>query len=79
MEQKRAIVAWVDTRNGNNDVFAQQVDGNGTVQWLTNGIPRCTVSGNQNYPVIVSDGAGGAILCLVGYAQRRFQYLCAAD
>ena len=57
-----AIVAWVDTRNGNNDVFAQQVDGNGTVQWLTNGIPVCTVSGNQNYPVMVSDGAGGAIL-----------------
>src|SRR3972149_3143953 len=57
-----AIVAWVDTRNGNNDVFAQQVDGNGTVQWLTNGIPVCTVSGNQNYPVIVSDGSGGAIL-----------------
>ena len=47
-----AIVAWVDTRNGNNDVFAQQVDGNGAVQWLTNGIPVCTVSGNQNYPVI---------------------------
>ena len=57
-----AIVAWVDTRNGNNDVFAQQVDGNGSVQWLTNGIPVCTVSGNQNYPVIVSDGSGGAIL-----------------
>src|SRR3990172_9338150 len=57
-----AIVAWVDTRNGNNDVFAQQVDGNGTVQWLTNGISVCTVSGNQNYPVMVSDGAGGAIL-----------------
>src|SRR3990167_2987574 len=57
-----AIVAWVDTRNGNNDVFAQQVDGNGAVQWLTNGIPVCTVSGNQNYPVMVSDGAGGAIL-----------------
>jgi len=57
-----AIVAWVDTRNGNNDVFAQQVDGNGSVQWLTNGIPVCTVSGNQNYPEIVSDGSGGAIL-----------------
>jgi len=57
-----AIVAWVDTRNGNNDVFAQQVDGNGTVQWLTNGIPVCTASGNQNYPMITGDGAGGAIL-----------------
>lgn len=57
-----AIVAWVDTRNGNNDVFAQQVDGNGAVQWLANGIPVCAVSGNQNYPVITGDGAGGAII-----------------
>ncbi|MBI2472028.1 MAG: hypothetical protein HYV59_12430 [Planctomycetes bacterium] len=57
-----AIVAWVDTRNGNNDVFAQQVDGNGAVQWLANGVPVCTVSGNQNYPMITGDGAGGAIL-----------------
>lgn len=57
-----AIVAWVDTRNGNNDVFAQQIDGNGIVHWLDNGIPVCTASGNQNYPVIASDGAGGIIL-----------------
>ena len=32
------IVAWVDTRNGNNDVFAQQVDGNGVVQLVEKGI-----------------------------------------
>ncbi len=57
-----AIVAWVDTRNGNNDVFAQQVDGNGVVQWLDNGIPVCVASGNQNYPTITGDGAGGVIL-----------------
>lgn len=56
------IVAWVDTRNGNNDVFAQQVDGNGVVQWSDNSIPVCTASGNQNYPTITSDGAGGVIL-----------------
>jgi hypothetical protein len=57
-----AIVAWVDTRNGNNDIFAQQVDGNGVVQWMENGIPVCTAVGNQTYPTITSDGAGGAIL-----------------
>ncbi|MFN3533608.1 MAG: hypothetical protein ACK41Q_14065 [Candidatus Brocadia sp.] len=57
-----AIVAWVDTRNGNNDIFAQQVDGNGVVHWLDSGIPVCTASGNQNYPAIISDKAGGAIL-----------------
>ncbi|MDG6005564.1 hypothetical protein BIY37_04855 [Candidatus Brocadia sapporoensis] len=58
-----AIITWVDTRNGtnNNDIFAQQIDGNGAVQWLLNGIPLCTAPGNQNYPVITTDGAGGAI------------------
>lgn len=57
-----ATIAWIDTRNGNNDIFAQQVDGNGNIQWKANGIPVCTASGNQNYPVIISNGAGGAIL-----------------
>ncbi|GAB62045.1 MAG: hypothetical protein DWB56_08695 [Candidatus Jettenia sp.] len=57
-----AIIAWVDTRNGNNDIFAQQIDGNGAVYWQTNGIPLCIAKGNQNYPVITGDGAGGAIL-----------------
>ncbi len=57
-----AIIAWVDTRNGNNDIFAQQVDGNGAVQWRENGIPVCTSKGNQNLPVIASDNAGGALL-----------------
>ena len=58
-----AIVTWIDTRNGtnNNDIFVQQIDGNGAVQWLTNGVPLCAASGNQNYPVITTDGAGGAL------------------
>ncbi len=59
-----AIVAWVDTRNGtnNNDIYAQQLDGNGAVQWLADGIPVCTAPGNQNCPAITTDGAGGAII-----------------
>lgn len=57
-----AIVAWIDTRNSNNDIFAQQVDGNGHVQWLPNGIPVCTAKNNQIYPKIATDGAGGAII-----------------
>lgn len=57
-----AIVVWIDTRNGNNDVFAQQLDGSGRVQWLANGISLCSAPGNQNYPVITTDGAGGAIV-----------------
>lgn len=57
-----AIVAWIDTRNGNNDIFAQQVDGNGAVHWLENGIPVCVAPDNQTYPAIASDGSGGAFL-----------------
>jgi hypothetical protein len=59
-----AIVTWIDTRNGtnNNDIYAQQIDGNGAVQWLADGTPICTAPGNQNYPMITTDGAGGALI-----------------
>ncbi len=57
-----AFATWIDTRNGNNDIYAQQVDGNGAVQWQENGISVCALAGNQTYPMIASDGAGGCIL-----------------
>ncbi|MDO8095133.1 MAG: hypothetical protein Q6360_16775, partial [Candidatus Brocadiales bacterium] len=57
-----AVIAWVDTRNGNNDVFSQQLDGNGAIQWKENGVAVSIAKGNQNYPVITSDGAGGAYI-----------------
>jgi hypothetical protein len=57
-----AIIAWVDTRNGNNDIFAQQIDGNGAIRWKADGVPVCKKSGDQDYPVITGNGAGGVIL-----------------
>ena len=30
--------------------------------WASDGVPVCFTTGNQMYPVIVSDGAGGAIV-----------------
>ncbi|WKZ21632.1 MAG: hypothetical protein QY305_13245 [Candidatus Brocadiaceae baterium WH-1] len=57
-----ATIAWIDTRNGNNDIFAQQIDGNGNIRWKVNGIPVCKKPGNQDYPVITDNGAGGVIL-----------------
>lgn len=57
-----AIVTWSDTRDGNEDVYAQRVDALGAGQWTFNGIPICTADDSQNRGASVADGAGGAIL-----------------
>src|SRR5262245_62671206 len=57
-----AIVAWMDFRNGNNDVFVQRVSAAGLPLWTADGVALCTAAGNQEFPKITSDGAGGAIV-----------------
>jgi hypothetical protein len=58
-----AIIVWEDGRISglNRDVFAQRINGAGTVQWTANGVALCTASNNQYLPKIISDDAGGAI------------------
>jgi hypothetical protein len=58
-----AIVTWHDGRSGNNyDIYAQRVNASGVVQWTTDGVAFCTATGNQYYPTISSDAAGGTIV-----------------
>jgi hypothetical protein len=59
-----AIVAWIDFRNGNQDVFAQRVNGSGLVQWTADGVALCTAAGDQSMDAIPSSfrRAGGAIV-----------------
>lgn len=58
-----AIITWTDLRNNNNyDIYAQRINGAGVVQWQTNGLPIHTGPRTQQWPAIVSDGAGGAII-----------------
>lgn len=57
-----AIVTWQDYRSGEYDVYAQRVNAAGVVQWATDGVAICTVTGQQDQAVIVADGAGGAII-----------------
>ncbi len=58
-----AIVAWEDYRSGtNSEIYVQRINASGVIQWATNGVPLCTVGGNRYAPVIVSDGANGAIV-----------------
>jgi hypothetical protein len=58
-----AIVVWRDLRAGvNTDIYAQRVGALGAVSWLADGMPVCTANNTQSSPLIVSDGAGGAIV-----------------
>jgi hypothetical protein len=63
-----AIIAWEDYRSGTNlHIYAQKVNGLGTVQWVVNGVAVCTAGNDQFYPRIVSDGSGGAIITWMDY------------
>jgi hypothetical protein len=57
-----AIVAWEDYRSGGSDIYAQRISAGGAVQWTADGVALCSASGEQVFPSMVSDGAGGAIV-----------------
>ena len=57
-----AIIVWTDTRNGDNDVYAQRIDSSGAVRWAQDGIPIATGTTNQADPKIATDGKHGAIV-----------------
>jgi hypothetical protein len=58
-----AFITWDDTRNGNNDIYAQRVNNLGVVQWTANGRPVIVTTGDQSRPQLVTDGSSGIILC----------------
>lgn len=58
-----AIITWYDNRIANNwDIYAQRINGNGIVQWTTDGVPICTATGNQNMQQLLNVGNDGAII-----------------
>lgn len=58
-----AIITWFDYRNGGtSDIYAQRINSIGSTLWTGNGVPICTATNSQSYPVIVSDGSGGGII-----------------
>jgi hypothetical protein len=75
-----AIVTWEDYRSGNYEIYAQRVNASGTVLWTADGVGLCTATGGQQFPQIISNDLGGAIVtwqdCRTGavnadiYAQR---------
>lgn len=58
-----AIIIWNDYRSGNSyDIYAQKINSTGNVNWNANGTAICTEAGDQYFPHIISDEAGGAII-----------------
>ncbi len=60
-----AIVCWMDHRAGSHfDIYAQHVLAGGMADpaWPADGSPLCVAANEQQFPVITSDGAGGAIV-----------------
>jgi hypothetical protein len=65
-----AIIAWEDDRNISTtgpDIYAQRVNGNGTVLWAANGALVCSASFAQYGADLASDGAGGAVISWFDY------------
>ena len=62
-----AIVIWSDKRDGDWNVYAQRVDASGAVVWTPDGVPVCTASEDQFYPMIVSGDVGGAVIAWQDY------------
>ncbi len=46
------IIAWGDPRNGNSDIYAQRVNGQGDLLWTANGVPVANGSNSESAPVI---------------------------
>ena len=63
------IVVWWDDRDVFADIYAQRVNIDGKILWDKEGIPICTEGGVQQNPMIVSDGAGGAIAYWLDYRE----------
>ena len=58
-----AVIAWEDSRSGTDpDIYAQNIDSTGAVQWRTGGIQICGAIGPQRHPRLCADNSGGVII-----------------
>lgn len=60
-----AILAWVDPRAGNKDIYAQRINASGSILWGTDGKAVTTASGDQDSVQLATDGSNGALIAWV--------------
>lgn len=57
------VIAWVDGRTGDFDIYAQRVNSGGSAVWNAGGILVCGEASTQDQVNLIADGVGGTILC----------------
>ena len=70
------MIAWTDSRNGPTDIYAHQHDIDGNPLFQNDGIPVTQAPADQSNPVMVPDGAGGA---LIAWEDRRNNDITSTD
>jgi hypothetical protein len=59
--QGGAIIAWVDRRFGDDDIYAQRIDATGNILWGSGAIPIVSTAEDQNGFAMIEDESGGVI------------------
>jgi hypothetical protein len=59
------IVAWVDARKGEDDIYAQRISETGKSKWVLNGTVVCQAPRSQSGLRAVTDGREGVVLLWV--------------
>jgi len=56
------VVAWLDNRNGNFDIYCQWITAGGRTMWSNDGVAVCNENHEQSDYSITSDNFGGAVI-----------------
>ncbi len=65
----RAFIAWEDYRDGNPDIYAQEMDNSGNAWW---GLSICTAAYQQYAPQIIGDAFGNAFITWTDYRSNDY-------
>ncbi|MCK5772570.1 MAG: hypothetical protein KAH57_02155 [Thermoplasmata archaeon] len=70
-----SIIAWVDNREMDMDIYAQRMSPEGDILWEENGTVVCTAAESQGNVDMLADGSGGVFLVWSDYRAKSAKEL----
>jgi len=68
-----AVVVWADSRNGNDDIYAQRLDGDGNRLWGSDvRVNSDTGTAGQYSPAVAMDSNGNAVMVWADYRNGNY-------